>query len=280
MGGFAVFRFGGEMAVHKSYVHVRDRNTLRYWLVAVGVAAFGGFLMWIGLTTKVDWLKDWPEAKLMAGSVGSLLVGSVAITVLHDLFAKRQFADELYMMMGVSVSLERSGIVDAHDDFYNGIRWGELFDQSSSFQMFAGYARTWRGANRVHIQKFLQRSNAKATIVLPDPKDPQTVADMARRFSTTSEEVVHRINESIDDFRKMAEEAGQQAITRLEIRLLPGGSPTSTIYVFDRFAIVSLYSHTKLKKPVPCFVLKHDGELYPFFKNELDAVIQASTVVP
>lgn len=105
------------MASDKMSKFLIERTTLRTWLTSVIVAIFGILLlvcsevqswwMWIGGQSLQSVVRD----------IGSLLIASVAITLLWELVGKRAFLDELLPKFRLSEDLVSGGIIGFKTSF-------------------------------------------------------------------------------------------------------------------------------------------------------------------
>lgn len=159
--------------------------------------------------------------------------------------------------------------------FVNSIAWRKFFEESRQAKVFVAYARTWRNTNREIIKDFLGTSSKQLHLYLPDPGDENTVAELARRFSITPAELKNRINEAVTEFGLIASEVAKGE-TRLKMFFVPDLTPVTTYYLFDNVAIMAVYTHSKEKKPVPCFIAGKRGELHSFVSGEMDAIHSAA----
>ena len=127
-----------------------------------------------------------------------------------------------------------------------------------------------------NIERLRQVNHRKGScirVVLPDPKSRETIADLARRFGTSPQQVTDRINESIQTFQELARESGAQAT--IEVWLL-SKTPMYSYYRFDDVALVAMYHHKGIRSTVPAFTMRRDGTLFRFFENDIATIMSDS----
>ena len=108
-------------------------------------------------------------------------------------------------------------------------------------------------------------------MVLPDPDDAQTVAELARRFSYNDQKLKDLILEAHKDFLELAKIAATKG-SEVGIWYL-ASAPVYTFYRFDSKGIFALYNHIKRREPVPTIVCHEGGTLYEFFMKEFRAMV-------
>ena len=118
-----------------------------------------------------------------------------------------------------------------------------------------------------------RRKGSSIRVILPDPKSQDTIADLARRFGISAQQVTDRINESIQTFQDLAKENGAQAA--IEVWLL-SKTPMYSYYRFDDVALVAMYHHKGIRATVPAFTVRRDGSLFRFFESDLGTIMSES----
>ncbi len=246
-----------------------ERVNLRTILVAIITAGFGiGFLY---LSTCGNWLKGKESLLTVIRDVGSLLFVTVAITLLWELYGKRAFLDEILAKVQISKEIKFAGVVKITDSFHRDIDWKSYFHTVNKLDIFFAYGRTWQNTHIQELKEVAARKGARIRVVLPDPEDEQTVCELARRFSSTPENLKTLIKEAETNFRNLRASAGTNG-AQINIWFLPA-APLFTFYRFDNIAIFALYSHRRERAPVSTFVCEMGGTLYDYIRKEFNAMI-------
>lgn len=248
---------------------LRERANLRTLLIALAIAILGIVLLY--LSAKEFW-RGYQAWQVVVRDVGGLLLVTVAIALLWELWVKRAFLDELLAKAQISKEITFAGLVKITDSFHQDIDWKSYFRTVNKLDIFVAYARTWRSVHRQDLEKVAVRQDARIRVVLPDPEDEQTVVELARRFGCGPEDLIKRIREAETDFTRLRSYGGERG-AQIDIWFFPG-TPRFSFYRFDRIAIFALYNHRREQASVPTFVCEMGGTLYDYIRKEFDAMIQ------
>ncbi len=256
------------MAESKLY---SERTNLWTVLIAIGVALIG--VLFLSIAAKWQWLAGYPGIQSVIRELGGLLIASVAVAMLWELFAKRAFLVELMAKAKLAEEVRASGLVTITHDFQRGIDWPQLFKNVSKLDIFFAYGSTWRGTNTPELRALAIRAGARIRVVLPDPDNEALMSELARRFNTSVDDMKKKILDAADDFKNIF---GEPPRTRADFSLwyLPV-SPVFSFYRFDHIAILALYKHRKERGEIPTFVAEQGGKLYDFVRQEFDAFTKA-----
>lgn len=250
----------------------KERTSSRIAFVAIAIAVLGILLLVLSSTWEP--LLESPELRSVVRDFGSLLIVSVAIAVVWELYARRAFVAELLAATNLADDIETTGLAGVSAKWHGEIDWRKLFASSDMFELLFSYGRTWRNTNRVYLSEFASRSNTKAKIALPDPENRPVVEELARRFETTPDELVNSIREAEKEFIDIFSVNGR-ADDKLEIWYI-STAPVWSYYRFDGLTIFTLYKHRHGKLDVPTFIVKKGGTLYTFLTTEFDALTSAN----
>jgi len=255
---------------------IKESNTLRQWLIAIGLIVLGLMLLSLAESERV---KAVGFMQHVVRSVGTTVLGVAVVSVVWDLNAKRRFANELFAIADVASSIQESGVQKIDRQFHD-LPWKRLFKESKIASIFITYGRTWRNTNRSLLTAFVAAKGKQLNIFLPDYNDEKVVGELASRYSMDSAELSKRIKEAVVEFRSFAADAGGAANQRMKVYLVKGIAPTATYYVFDNTAIMTTYCHCPEKKPVPVLQVGKPGTLYDYIAEEIEAVKNASSEAP
>lgn len=248
---------------------IRHGNQVTAALACTVTLLLGVVLLWMSSSPWVNYETLRPAISSVAG----LLLGSIAISFLWELFMKRGFANELFTIADLSYSVQSSGLREVTTNL-NSLPWSEWFKKSKTATVFVCYANTWREVNRESIKEFLSHPKNRLTIVLPSLDDDVSVADLARRLDLSEDEVKQRVNDATRAYVKIADEVG--AKKQLHLYSLPNMTPHTAYYVFDDVAVMALYTHGRRKTKVPAFVASRGGDLFAFIEEDIQDIVETS----
>lgn len=254
--------------INKVQRFLRERTTLRTWFIAVLVAALGMSLLlfaemqgiWNGLESIQSVVRD----------IGSLMLASVAVTLLLELGAKRAFLDELLARVRLSKDIEQAGIAAVNPSFYSEIDWQTLFSTVHELDIFLVHGRTWR---KEHGERLLcaAKRGVRIRVVLPDPYDDVILAEIARRTNHSTQAIQERILQAKDEFSHLHTQGAHITVWFLPL------VPLFSFYRFDQKMILALYSHRREQKlgriHVPAFLLEEHGALFQFVQADFEAMV-------
>lgn len=246
-----------------------ERTTLRTFLLALGVCAVGIALL--ALAHSWSFLAVHPGVQTIVKDVGSLLVATVTLALLWELFARRAFLEELLSETKLVDELRTTGLAGISAKWHGQIDWPALFNSSRSLDLFFAYGGTWRNTYIGDLRRFVEKPDTRATVVLADPDDERLLQDLGRRFNTSPADIRTRILRAKEEFTEVFQPAVQKG-RDFSIWYLPI-PPVFSCYFFDGTAIITLYKHKAQRAEVPTLVVKRGGELYDFFRAEFDAFV-------
>lgn len=245
---------------------LRERTTLRSWLIAVVIGVIGGGLIY--WSTLNVWVGKEIYRNLVV-AFGYFFLAPVAIGVLWELFIRRAFVDEIISSFRIAEEVTSAGIVGYTNNFNTGIDWDSYFNNASKLDMLFSYGATWRNMNERNFKDFVNKGG-EIRVVLPDPNDDNTVSELARRFYYTKDQLQSRINEAIQFFKGLKSNTSN---AKIEVWLLPK-PPLFSFYKFDNTIIMALFNHRPGRVGVPTIITQRGGMLFNFISAEFDAMIE------
>lgn len=250
---------------------LQERVNLRIFLITLPILGLGILLLYITADNN-GWVnhKSW---QTVIQQIGGLLLVTVVITLLWELFGKRAFLDEILAKAKISKELTFSGIIQITDSFHRDLDWSTYFRSVNKLDIFFTYGRTWRNTHLDDLKQVAASRNARIRVVLPDPEDEQTVNELARRFNYTPSELIKLIRETEVYFKDLILPTGSNG-AKISIWFLPA-VPHFSFYRFDRIAILALYTHRLERTAVPTFVCEMGGTLYDYIRKEFDDMISS-----
>lgn len=243
----------------------RELTTSQTLLIAVGVAAVGILLLYLG--GRDDLWKHHQGFQALSNNLGGAFVVSVALALLWELRGKRNFAREVLETAQTSSDVHTAGLTRIGINYNADPDWEELFHNVQKLDIFVAYARTWRNTHLAKLRSVARTPGTRIHAFLPDPEDSATVRVLAERFSTDPDTLRNSILEAKRDFLGLREPGGGE----VKVFLRKGDSVFSC-YRFDNYAVVTLYTHSKVRGQVPTLVCKDGGTLYEFVRDELRAI--------
>ena len=250
--------------------------TYRTLIISIVLVCFSILIIFLGVSLRK------PPGERFIDIVGTTLEclgGGVfvlaAVSLIWDLFIRRDFLQEVLEKARISRDISFWGIEKITDSFHDEIDWKSLIQNSNKIDIFFAYGRTWRGAHEFDLRQAAENKDVRFRVVLPDPDNQQLLSELARRFILTPDEVKRRIEEASTFFKTLnLKQNGEGAA--IEIWYLPE-SPVFSFYRFDSTGILALYRHKKEKGSVPTIVCKKGGSLYDFIRQEFDVMINSTT---
>lgn len=259
-----------------------ERTSLRTRILAIFVFLVGVLLLI--MANGWSWLRSHSIATALVRDFGSLLIASVTVALLWELYAKRAFIDELLLKGRASINdliartilareLQEAGLRSFTTDFAHRVEWLALFKGARRVDLFFSYARSWMNTNNAQLKELSEREGARIRVVLPDPHNDEVVSELARRFGKTPEEIKANILASRDDllriFVQPFDEDNKPDFSLFYART----TPQFTFYRFDNRSVLALYKHREGRGGVPVFEAEDGGTIHLFVQQEMDAFI-------
>lgn len=259
-------------------------TTYMTFAIALGVALFALVLLFFSLNDAL-----WEEGSLapvLLTEIGGLLLVSAALTLVWELFAKRQFANELFEKAGISESIRETGLISALDDFQkldgrSEPNWEDILGATNSIDFFVAGGTGWDNNHSWFFERLQKTQGAQINVFLPDPEGEKVVKELTSRFEDyTEEDTIKRLRKAEKYFRGVREKA-TDAGAIVNIRFVPM-APMYTFYFCGRVLVVALYKHKPYSEDgtVPVFIFG-PGTMYDYFEREkeyLESVGRAASV--
>lgn len=257
----------------KSSLVYELKSQRTFWITAfasLSIAVVGGVLLFASDIDGLWGAKPYSAWRSLARDFGSLLLVSVALSLVWELTGKRSFVDEIYSKFGVAHSVQLSGleeIVFRPED----INWEELFRSAYEVDLFFAYNSQWRTTHEVRLRQLVSRKGVRVRLILPNIEDSVTVADLARRFAKTRERLKAKVQGAREQFEELAHIARESG-AQVEIYLYDLSLHYS-LYRFDDVYIFALYTQRTEKAYVPHFICREGGALAKFFNDEIGGLV-------
>lgn len=248
-----------------------ERTNLRTILISILIGQFGVLLIIIAVNT--DWLISHPGLQTPIRELGGILVATVTVALLWELYAKRAFLGELMVAAKIAEDVRAARLLNITSDFVRGVHWDEFFRKTNRLTIFFSYGNPWKDYGE-ELHHLATRHNTQVQLMLPNPTDEKVVSELAHRFGQTSEEVKQGILRTERDFKELFDI--DESSTQFSIWYL-SFAPVFSYYIFDDVVVLTLYKHRKGRvHTIPAFVFERGGSLYDFINEEHKAIINES----
>ncbi len=185
---------------------------------------------------------------------------------LWEAVAKHHFAREVLELVNMSESIVSSGIERVFPSFLR-IDWKDELARSKSFDAVLVYGRTWRESNRDILADYAKRGTMR--VILPNPWNAESMAELDRRFSYESGRTRQLIEECMTFFRNLEVEV-----------LFFDRTLQASYYRTDHACYMSFFPHRKEKDIVPAIKAVPEGNFHRYISGEIDAIVKQSKAAP
>jgi len=263
------------MGVMKNYI--KDITNLKTLLVSGVLLLLGVFFLF--LSEKLTYPEGYLWVKSLISNFGGLLVATLSIAILWELFSKRSFLDEILERTGLADDVRTAGLRGISVNPVKGPNFTKLIREAERLDIFVCYANTWRATHEEDLKYLASKRKARIRLVVPDPEDMEIMRDLARRFGASTDQVMsQRIKDAIQDYKTLFTSAGNPD---LDFSIwIHHENPVTSFYRFDRMAVVTLYKHARGRGNVPTFIAERYGTLYGYVEAEIDALVKGSHEKP
>lgn len=221
--------------------------------------------------------EGYPVISMTIANIGSLLIASVSIALVWELYTKRAFLDELLSTTDLAESIKASGLTGITLSPTKGVDYASLINQSKSLDMYVCYASTWRGSFEEELQILARKPNARVRLIIPNPSNKTLMESLCKRFTqegTNRDEIKKRIETAIAECKNVFNTNENPSLDfSIWVHDEP---PVFSFYRFDQYSTFTLYKHGQGRTNRPTIVAKKGGELYEFIELELKAMISGS----
>jgi hypothetical protein len=244
-------------------------TNLKYWIVVFVAVLAGIGLLYI---SGIKWFKAHATLGTLSNQLGGLLIASVALATIWDLVGRRALLQEVLDIVRLKDDIVISGLDSAGTDYNRAVDWDSHLSKATHLDIFAAWATTWRNTHQGKLAELAARSGARIRVCLPNPEDDTCVQILAARFNRTPQDVRTKLNEAIDDYRRLDNNSHSG---RVEIYTSSVYRAFSAYRIDDVF-VVTLYHHKDSRSAsVPALSCRKGGTLFAFFEDDLEGVLTA-----
>lgn len=250
---------------------LQQLTNLRTYIASAIIFIVGILLLIAGERTTFGDGYLW--ARSVTSNFGALLIASVSIAMLWELFSKRSFLDELLAKTGLAEDLRTVGIIGVSINPVRGPDFSKIIRSSERLDIFVCYANTWRATFEEDLKFLASKKNSRIRLIIPNPDNQEIMKDLAKRFNANDAATMEsRIRQAIEEYKTLFASVTN---TSLDFSVwIHDETPVSSFYRFDRCAVITLYKHAKGRGKAPTIVAERGGALYTYIESEVDSMVK------
>ncbi|MGU3192121.1 hypothetical protein ACVYF0_16765 [Vibrio cholerae] len=250
---------------------LKQITNLRTYIVSILIFMVGVLFLVAG--EKITFSKECLWIKYVISNFGSLLIASVSIAMLWELFSKRSFLDELLAKTGLAEDLRTVGVIGVSLNPVRGPDFSKIIRSSERLDIFVCYANTWRATFEEDLKFLAAKKNCRIRLIVPDPDNKEIMKDLAKRFNANdAANMEGRIKQAITEYKTLFKSVPNST---LDFSVwIHDETPVSSFYRFDGCAVITLYKHAKGRGNAPTIVAERGGALYTYIENEIDSMVK------
>lgn len=215
------------------------------------------------------WLKS------VIANLGGVVIASVAIAFLWELFSKRALLDELLEKTKLAEEVRGGGLIGITLNPLRGPDFPTLIRQAQRLDIFVIYANTWRANFESELRVLAKKPGARVRLLVPDVEDPELMTQLARRLGAPDGPTMRqKIEVAISEFGGIFDRAKND---KLDYSVwLHRQTPVFSFYRFENVAVFTTYKHSNGRGDAPTFIAMRGGSLYKFIEEDVDALVKGS----
>lgn len=250
---------------------LKQITNLKTYIASITVFIIGIALLIIG--EQITFTEGYLWAKSVTSNLGALLIASVSIAMLWELFSKRSFLDELLAKTGLAEDIRTVGVTGVSISPLRGPDFSKIIRASERLDIFVCYANTWRATFEEDLKLLASKKNCRIRLIVPDPDNQEIMKDLAKRFNANNAATMEgRIKQAIVEYKALFASTNNP---KLDFSVwIHDETPVSSFYRFDRCAVITLYKHAKGRGNAPTIVAERGGALYTYIENEIDSMVK------
>ncbi len=250
---------------------LKQITNLRTYIVSAIIFIIGGILLVVA--EKVNFSDGYLWVKSLSSNFGALMIASVSMAMLWELFSKRSFLEELLAKTGFADDIINAGLTGVSLNPVKGPDFSKIIASSVRLDIFVCYANTWRASFEEDLKNLASKRNCRIRLIVPDAENPAIMSDLAKRFNADNAEVMKgRIQQAIVEYKSLFTSVSNPT---LDFSIwIHDETPVSSFYRFDRCAVITLYKHAKGRGNAPTIVAERGGALYSYIESEIDSMVK------
>jgi len=211
---------------------------------------------------------------IIGSELGGLIIVSFGISFIWELFAKRNFLEEILEKMNIKKDIHDTRIIRITDSFrkITDDEWHKFFENLTELDIFVCYARTWIKNRLDDFEQLKIKKKCKIRIVLPNINNKRTITELSKRFKYGEDKLKEYISDTLKSFKDLKKNGLNITIKEINEPLL------YSTYRFDDKIIFAAFTHRD-KVSVPALIFKKGGSLYEYYKDEFEVIINKPDII-
>lgn len=253
--------------------YLRERTNLRSGLASILVFFLG--LALLIFSEANDFIASRVWLKAVIANFGGVLVASVAIAFLWEIFSKRALLDELLEKTKLAEEVRGGGLMGITLNPLRGPDFPTLIRQAQRLDIFVIYANTWRANFESELRVLAKKPGARVRLIVPDIEDAKLMSQLAARLgSPDGPTMKQKIEVAIAEFGGIFDITKNE---RLDYSVwLHRQTPVYSFYRFENTVVFTTYKHSLGRGDTPTFIASRGGSLYRFIEEDVDALVKGS----
>lgn len=182
------------------------------------------------------------------GNVANALLITGTLTLLYEIFMRKQRDEELSKLFNITLSIKRSGLQNIYTDS-SVYDYGDIIENATTFSAIMNDGLRWVQNNSIKLQRRFSRAHTVTEFFIVDP-DGAFFQALAIKTDKQENELRQKIENSVnllkDTFNK-SEGKGTLKIYYLK------NYPTQSIFYSDKRIIVTSYQTSGGRSIIPLF---------------------------
>lgn len=253
--------------------HLRERTNLRSGLASLLVFLLGIALLIFSEGSDLISTRVWLKA--LVANLGGVLIASVAIAFLWEMFSKRALLDELLEKTKLAEEVRGGGLIGITLNPLRGPDFPHLIKQAQRLDIFVIYANTWRANFESELRILAKKPGARVRLIVPDTEDAELMKQLASRLgSPDGPTMKQKIEVAIAEFGGIFDVSKNE---KLDYSVwLHRQTPVYSFYRFENTAVFTTYKHSLGRGDTPTFIASRGGSLYRFIEEDVDALVKGT----
>jgi hypothetical protein len=252
---------------------LKERTILRASLAAV-LAFFVGCVLLV-CSEATDFVSSRVWLKAVVANLGGLLIASVSIAFLWEIFSKKALLDELLAKTQLADEVREAGLSGISLSPLRGPDFPTFLKEANKVDIFVVYANTWRANFEQELRLLARKPGARVRVFFPDPANTSLMTELAIRLgSPNAAAMKQKIEVAIAEFRGIfntKENPGLDFSVWVHKQ-----APLYSFYRFNNVAVVTLYKHSYGRGDAPTMIAQRGGSMYSFLEADVDAMIKGA----
>lgn len=241
--------------------------------IIASAIVFGIGVILLLLSERITFEPGYSWIKSSISNFGGLLVATISIATLWELFSKRSFLDELLEKTAFAEDIRSTGLMGISMNPVRGPDFTKIIRNAERLDIFVCYANTWRATYEEDLRYLASKKKTRIRLIVPDPDNTEIMKELAHRFKVSDEKhMADRVLHAIEEYKALFLSPKN---TTLDFSIwVHNETPITSFYRFDKCAILTLYKHAKGRGNVPSLIAERGGSLYGYIEAEVDSLIK------